>query len=412
VTEESTPLKSLNIGDKGDETLHRYRYQAACAALFSLDLFDADSEFEELFCEQYEDILILLKDSTFIGIQVKTREPKLGPFSFGDVEVQDSFKRFVELDAQFPGKFSRYIICSNCDFWGKRKDSTNPTYCLDEIREKTHFNMDFIIIEKIGKIAEITKATPEFVLNVLKKVRLQRTMDLYDYEEKLTKNVSLIVGKEKTYDVIYGVALALLNTMLRKSSLPHDSPKTAFLEFLQNPRTVKIESTINDKRVTKKEIETIIANSLISTTLRTVNPIALSNLPKGMKKLELKMAKGGMSALDIDNEKDLKYSAERLLTDWFHRNGPDEAESRYEHLSVIVRNECMEALDLLKNSTPVFGTEMLNEVRRRLRMRHNNNVANMYQDCTYEHLLGIAGILTEECKVWWSEKFLIPEGDI
>jgi hypothetical protein len=409
VSEKPSPIKSLSSVDKGDETLHRYRYQAACAALFSLDLLDINSEFEELFCEQYEDILILLKGGTFAGIQVKTREPKLGPFSFGDTEVQDSFKRFVELEAQFPEKFSRYVICSNCDFWAKRKDSTNPVYCLDEIRENTHINMDFVIIEKIGKIADATKTDHEFVLKVLKKVRLQRTMDLYGFEEKLTKNVSVVVGKEKTYETIYGVALALINTMLRKSSLPQDSSKNGFLEFLQNPRTLKVESTIEDKRVTKKEIETLVANTLTSTTLRMAKPMGLLNLPKGMKKLELKMANGGLSALDIDNEKDLKYSAEMLLTNWFHRKGPEETESRYENLCVIVRNECIEAMDLLKSSAPAFGTEMLNEVRRRLREKHSNNVASIYPDCAYEHLLGIAGILTEECKVWWSEEFPIPE---
>jgi len=54
--------------DPGDDIQQRYRYQAACAAIISLSLLSGDSEFECLFCEHHEDILIKKVDGKFIAM--------------------------------------------------------------------------------------------------------------------------------------------------------------------------------------------------------------------------------------------------------------------------------------------------------------------------------------------------------
>jgi hypothetical protein len=74
-----------------------------------------------------------------------------------------------------------------------------------------------------------------------------------------------------------------------------------------------------------------------------------------------------------------------------------------------VRNECQEVYDLTRTNSRLFGNDMLMEVRKRLRDRHLRDIHGHYGNCLYEHLLGISGILTEECKLWWSEEFKIPE---
>jgi len=129
-----------------------------------------------------------------------------------------------------------------------------------------------------------------------------------------------------------------------------------------------------------------------------------------MRAMQLKMAKGGVSIQNIDLAKDLKFSAERLLAGWIHKYGSGEANKRHQHLSLVIRNECQEAHDLSKTDDELFGEKMLNEVRKRLRERYQHEISSQYNDCVYEHLLGIAAMLTEECKIWWSEVFSIPQG--
>jgi hypothetical protein len=53
---------------------------------------------------------------------------------------------------------------------------------------------------------------------------------------------------------------------------------------------------------------------------------------------------------------------------------------------------------------------MLEDVRRRLRERHERDCEHLF-DCMYEHLLGINGIETEKCSVWWSKQFMTEGGE-
>ena len=115
------PDKLLNETNRGGDTQRRYRYQAAYAALVSLDLLNVESEFEEIFCEHYEDILVKRKDNTFIGIQVKTREVGRGSFTFNDPEVINSIGRFIKCEQNFPKFFKSYVLAASCGFWKKRK---------------------------------------------------------------------------------------------------------------------------------------------------------------------------------------------------------------------------------------------------------------------------------------------------
>jgi len=44
----STPANTLDTKDPDDDVQRRFRYQAAYAAIISLDLLDENSEFEEI----------------------------------------------------------------------------------------------------------------------------------------------------------------------------------------------------------------------------------------------------------------------------------------------------------------------------------------------------------------------------
>ena len=121
-SEEKPSLQDeLNTADTGDDTQRRFRYQAAYAAIISLDLLDPISEFEEVFCEHHEDILVRKKDHSFVGIQVKTRDSGRDPFKANDPEVIHALKRFVEQSIQYPSQYSRFVLATNYTFWSERK---------------------------------------------------------------------------------------------------------------------------------------------------------------------------------------------------------------------------------------------------------------------------------------------------
>lgn len=408
----SPPDKILSDTDRGDDTQRRYRYQAAYAALISLDLLREDSEFEEIFCEQHEDILVRGKDGKFIGIQVKTRRPSLGAFTFSDREIIDSLIKFFKLEKEFPDYFKGFVIAANCGFWQKSQNDSNIVFCLKALQENDKTILSNVgFLKRVEKLSNSAKCDKDFIVSVLRKVKTEKSPSLDTYESHLVKAMAEIlpVGGER-WDILKKAACALIDIMVQAASLSHISARNAYFALLDDPETAKTDEAVQGKRVTKAIIEQVIHQVLSSTiSLRTRTPVNLLDLPRGMRRMELKMAKGGISIQNIDLAKDLKFSAEWLLIGWIHKYSLGEADERHQHLSVIVRNECQEAYDLVKTEDTVFGEDMLKEVRKRLRGRYYREVNGLYNDCLYEHLLGIAAILTEECKMWWSEVFDVSQ---
>lgn len=121
------------------------------------------------------------------------------------------------------------------------------------------------------------------------------------------------------------------------------------------------------------------------------------------------MAAGGLSLSEIDHLKDLKFSAEHLMSEWYYRYGHERAQEYYEHLRVVVREECLAAQQNSQQASTLYGSGMLSDLRKRLQQRSTVQGAAT-PECSQEHLLGMAGILTEDCKVWWSTQFELPGG--
>lgn len=409
-----TPDSVLSNSDAGADTQRRFRYQAAYAAILSLKLLNEESEFDEIFCEHHEDILIKLKDGTFEGIQVKTRKEGLEPFKASDPEIIEALKKFIKLEKEFPNRFSRFVLATNYGFWQVKRNGNNLQHILELAQDTKNLEMTSSkshLTSYVKKFTNIQGIQEDFVLKVLEKTRIQGNLPKFDeIELSLIREIARFPGMEEHgYDVLQQAANSLINAMTQAASLAHDSPIKYYFALLDDPEREKENAIIEGKRISQEIVQCILDKSITSEALlRAYNPVPLSALPRGMSKLELKMAAGRISILSIHLAMDHKFSAEYLLDQWLYKHGEKKANERYEHLRTIVRTECQEAYDSVKNSDEPFGEKMLAEVRRRLRERHSQDKNSLF-DCHYEHLLGFSGILTEDCTLWWSKAFEIPE---
>ena len=75
----------------------------------------------------------------------------------------------------------------------------------------------------------------------------------------------------------------------------------------------------------------------------------------------------------------------------------------------VVLGECREAHLRARQASMPYGPAMMIDVQDRLRRIAREETA-LIGDHTYECLIGMAGLLTRECVVWWSPRFPI-EGD-
>jgi len=403
MSQQLTPENQLSK-DPGDDTQRRFRYQAAYAAIQSLALLDTDSEVVLIYCEHYEDVLVKRKDDTYIGIQVKTRLVGKDAFKAYETEVVNSIKRFVEHEIEFGVScFVEYHLVANCGFWYNEENSSNLHYILKVANDDKQDPMLGKFIKKI--LVEIPSSSHEIVINVLQKTKLLVSPGLDDIESRLLGLLMQIPDLKESAQYVPLITKELINKCLNAASLVHNSPKMGYLHILRNPENEYTKLTIKEKQITKEIVLNLIKEFTKSADESLLFASgSLSQIPEGKKRLSIKMKRGGLSEENINLHEDLKISTEYQLRLWNGKYGFPKTDSRYQHIKTIVRTQCQEAYDITRSNKEVFGLEMLNDVRKRLTIVYNEDLSSFF-GLRYEHLLGICSILTEECKIWWSEKF-------
>ncbi|MEX2120221.1 MAG: dsDNA nuclease domain-containing protein [Pirellulales bacterium] len=434
-----SPDRVQSADDPGDDTQRRFRYQATQAALLALSILDDDAQIEEIFCEHHEDILLRQRCGTFIGYQVKTRQVGGEPLKAGDQEVVSAVRRFIVADQRFPSHFARYVLGSTTGFWRERKNGSNLPH-LRDLARNSNAGVEPTLVTYLKKLCiRKSKKAPDspscsngdgsgdpggdnpavpgeteesrfnLAQSVLKKVRFDTLPGLNDIWPALIRQLRACsaIG-DRFYSDLERTAAALVDAMLAAAALAHADPRERYLALWPNPSKMKAEATISGKRITKDGLLSVLQESLEALpTLCTSGHVSLDQFPKGMRRLELKLAAGGLSLSNIDLAKDQKASAEFLLAQWIQKHGEARARAQYEHVSTVVRTECQEAHDHNRDVSRLFGPQMLEEIRARLRSRQGQEAPALF-GCKYEHLLGVGAILTEDCKLWWSDAFDLP----
>ncbi len=155
----------------------------------------------------------------------------------------------------------------------------------------------------------------------------------------------------------------------------------------------------------RHEIEAVLAAA--KTICGYARELPLCGSDGAMTVLEEKLVHAGLTEY-VDLMRGRAVSAERHLIELAHRS-PDEIDAVVAQLIGVVAGECDEArLEASRMGEP-YGPEMLADVHRRLRIVANGR-ADMIHRQPYEVLAGVAGLLTEECRVWWSSRFDLRNG--
>ena len=216
--------------------------------------------------------------------------------------------------------------------------------------------------------------------------------------------------KEKTIPQIKKIADEMLVSQLKAASKYSDEKTEDYFVLQENPSECRNSEIIAKKLITKQKFQEKITDLISLETVPDISSVNGAKIPKTSKGniMRRKMTLGGISAISIDNMQNQKFSAEVKATELIHKYDydHDKAEKVYDQIKQIVLNLCAESYDLASigpGPNQLFGTNMLIEVRKRIKARYDEDQSNFF-GFKYEHLLGIAGVLTEECTVWWSKK--------
>jgi len=409
-----SPDTVLDTDDPGDETLLRFRYQCSAAAINCIRLILDEHKAVSVICENFEDILIECPDGKFIGLQIKTRQLSDGPFTATNGIVIKALRRFCELDQLFPGKFCTFDFSTNNSFWEKQESEQNLVWILNKLKERGSskgLRKTSPVRKLVNAICEGTDLTSQIVDQALCKTILNAR---FEHPSAIDHRVVEVVGqcpvsREFPLSRVTKIAEEIVNMCFQASSKKTDGDLSelyaAGVEFCD----VVEQHVLAGKCIKRQDVEDLLSSYCsMSEPLELAGLMPIGSLPPHLATMIQKLDKGGLQVARIDEMRDLVKSFEHLLLRWVRKHGSDTAGERYQTLLTKVRFDCTEAQVSSEAPDTPYAPQMYEALLNRLKVR----VADAHDElhgCSPEHLMGAAGMLTEQCKAWWSEKFDIKE---
>lgn len=401
-------------GDPGDETQRNFRYQHAYGVILLAACLSAQKSYVALWCEHHEDFLTENGDGTYDAWQIKTRRPEIGDWQLNDDALRDSIKRFVLLEKKFPSRIQRFFFVSNVAVSkskDKRKIAQSPQPFLQGVKsiKQSAQNIKFggpydLSFEALRRHCE---CTDKELLAVLLKLDFIKGPERDSFEDVIAHtHLPQIPGCDMhSPAVLNGLRDELIQAVYKASSLDVSDPAKHWYCLNGSGKT--------DPRLLAKRITIEMARQLISQVL----PVPLRFTPRtrryplsftqeSLSVMEKKFLRGALGYY-FENMQNCAHAAEAHLMELAYRK-PKEIDKILDQLIGVVRKECDAARLQAQTSPEPYGVPMLREVTARfynLVKASPQMVAGQTDYC----LLGVAGLLTAECAIWWSEEFDLEE---
>ncbi len=395
----NTPLTTSK--DKGGPTIERWDYQYGYTAKIIIEMFAKTNDYVSIYPEHHDDILVYCEDGQFEAYQVKTRAEDYEGFRFNDSDITNTIERFVNFENKFPNQFRKYIIVTNNGFSPKKEYSISNI--LEQVQEsKIHFEpkkMDVVITE----IAKKCNVDRNVVINVLKKLQLEKFSDMESYAEKIKQSYlyklnECINLKKFQIDEIYKNLVYTIKdrTIYKISELVPD-----IINFEKgNPEYEK--ELGSRKRITSDTLRSIIEISN-SVPILTSRKYSINSDPGHIAKMKKKMIDyGGIEPLIVNKIEDFAHDVDRFVSEKSHSMKSEQVEKEINQILAIVESKAHDRLLEFQGRTSLFGTEMLQLVIQNLNQLSHERPNEIF-GANPELLKGFLGIMSCDCRVPFSK---------
>lgn len=398
-----SPDELLPLGDPGDETAKRYRFQWTWAAVVCCMLLDDTQDTIEVFCEHHEDVLLKHRDGSFTGHQVKTRDDNQPPWKAKDEAVVAACARFAKLESEYPDRFRRFCFLTNHSLYSAGNGQDLP-HLLRSIKDALSVAcLEPKVASWIRRIAREADVTDACAFRALSKTVAKA--DLPKLRDAVMRLIDTVVqcwapAADCSHEAVRRAAQALIEQCGRASSLDHEQLLPLYLVAVVD-EDAEIGARIDGKRMTLSRVESILEGGRDSTAPLVGDPAFRVTPGEGSTELlHEKLDAGGFSAVSRNSAEDLRNKADYLGIGWIKKYGRVKGLRRYEHVRSLVLNDAGRAFDATQVESDGFGPAMREDLRRRFRERRV--AGDQLYDSSDDHLEGIAFSLTAQCLVIWS----------
>ncbi|MBY5645559.1 dsDNA nuclease domain-containing protein [Rhizobium leguminosarum] len=413
-TTEIDPTTLFDVSDPGDATQQNFRYQHLYGVILLVAAARGTLAYSNIYCEHFEDFLCEKTDGMFDGYQVKTQRPENGAWRTTDDALIKSLGRFVDLHGRLGAKAGTFFFVSNteCDnVTSESKDEAKrgrcPALLLRHIRSSSDANA---IQPPFKKAFDALRAecgcAAEQLFATLQRVEIILGPGKREIEAAVSnEHLACLAG----FDTL---AAAALNTHRDDiAAIVHRASSLQITDAVRHVAgTVFRQGT--DVRVSAKRLSPTqilqppnTQNGRPAHLFPGLPVLGLGSMPQGTV-LEQKLKHGGLEE-EIDYMRMRERAAEYSIMEDIVRR-PERYPALQTQIENVVLGACSEAHLRHRSDTSVFGPAMLVAVQDALKAAAKDR-ADQIGHHNYECLVGVAGLFTSECRVWWSPRFQIDQ---
>ncbi|MCB8820918.1 dsDNA nuclease domain-containing protein [Microvirga rosea] len=411
----SPRLKTTASGDPGDETERNFRYQHQYGVVLLAAVRRGTLKYIALYCEHHEDFLAERPDGLFDAYQIKTSRPENGAWTLTSPALTKSIGRFVDLMTAFPGQVGRFVFVSNSDVDSVTVASTDdkrrgrcPGLMLDHVKSCSDADaMQPPFRSTFDALAAELGADKAQLFEVLRRLETVKGPSREDFDAALAQEH--IGGLTECAHLAPGPLRELCNDLVarfhRAASLFVVDPDRHLAKI---PSGTTDDPVITAKRIVIADVA-LVPMSKARDTFRYQGPPTISlGQPRPKRILEQKLERGGVGAL-VGYMKAREQAAEYHFLEEQAKD-PVWAARQLRQVEEAVHGECLESYMAHHTAGAPFGQAMFNEVSTRLRSLETQR-KDLLGGAPYELLMGTAALLTDDCRVWWSDRFQIEGGE-
>ena len=406
--QRSDPATTRAADDTGADISGRFRYQAGYAALLAVGMLEEPPPIRAVYCEHHDDVLVELDDGKCDAVQVKSQSDGVGPLKGTSEPVLRALKHFVGLEHAFAARFRRYHLASISGFHRQGSSATNLPRCLDQARSCTDPEAPEAPLKTLIARMKVAGSVPaQITIATLTKVRLNDTLPkIADMESRVRKAIEGLPGFAhfRTGDLA-AAAVALIDLAETAGRATEGTAASDYMAYLDDPSGHASRSAIEAKRLEAGAIRELIDKAATEAqTLRSKGESDALTLPDDLTRAHLKMEKGGLPIHTVAILDDLRSSVEYEINTRLYRDGQEKTRADYDHLQILVRTIAEDARLAAARPDAEYGPAMYQQLRNRLTKKHDDEPQTV-RGLSPEQLTGLAAMLTELCKVWWSDPF-------
>jgi len=397
---------SFDAGDPGDAVLRKFAYQHAYTVVLLIAMLKNERPYTAVWCEHHEDALGEREDGQFDAYQIKTKKAELGEWMLSDAAMRKSFKRFVAIEEKFPGQIRRYYFVSNVEFLNSRTKRTiqsSPGVLWEEIEGASSFaDLSEDGLNALSTLAGDDGPALEKLFEIVNKSELilgptERAFEAEVCHRHISSIDTCSGLNTEQLRKIYNSLSALV---ARASQLGSNSPDRDYIGVFGGEESHPIlrNKRINGDRATVAIRDALTSQLYYSTLLEDEALMEEFSADR----MEQKLRQGGLQFhYEIMRRRSL--AAEQSMLDFVTRGADGQA--LVNEILTVIEGECGDAeLQAKTAGDPNYGPSMLIDLQNRVRDHIKQDHARL-SNLPYDVLVGVAGLLTSDCKVWWSDRF-------